>query len=287
MKTLYPNNSTIIYVAILMTCYNRIAKTLECLNNSYKSKIPDNIKFTIYLVDDNSPDQTGKIVKERYSDIVVIQGTGSLYWNRCMRLAWENACIAYDYDFYLWLNDDTIIEPDAFNIIFSDYFNLLNTGIEAIITSVCHGIDPTEITYGGRNEQYESIVPNGDPQSCKYINGNFTLISKVIFHKVGNLSSKYTHSGGDYDYGLRAIKSGFKCYITSSSLAICIIDHISRKPDYFNLDFSFWKRLRILFFPQSRFIDSIMFSFEDNGFVRTIRTIISTIILMLFPNSDK
>ena len=49
----------------------------ECLKYCYKSfKNIDKYQHDIYLLDDNSNDKTGEIVKKSYPDINVIHGDG-------------------------------------------------------------------------------------------------------------------------------------------------------------------------------------------------------------------
>jgi len=273
-----PVNTTL-KLAILMTCYNRVEKTLKCLDSLHKASVPDNVKFDIYLVDDNSPDKTGKIVKNNYPDINVIPGTGYLYWNRGMRLAWKNARRQHDYDFYLLVNDDVFINTDAIKIIFSDYYSLLNDGIEAIVSGVCKCSNSLDVTYGGSNEEHKVIVPNGLPRLCKYTNCNFTLVSKKIFHKIGYLSYKYIHAAGDHDYGLRATKAGFKCYISSSVLAIC--DGHIEEQDWLSADFSLQKRLKNLFSIKGW--DYFFFAIEDHGLFLAISHIVKGFLRAVFP----
>ena len=43
---------------------------------------------------------------ERHPDVRLLRGNGQLYWNGGMRRAFGEA-MAADYDYYLWMNDDT------------------------------------------------------------------------------------------------------------------------------------------------------------------------------------
>src|SRR5690606_39821762 len=75
-----------------------------------------------------------------------------------------------------------------------------------IITGACSSsFDNMKFSYGGRMDNFP-VIPNGDLQQCLYINGNVVLVPRAIFEKLGNLSANYTHSMGDFDYGLRAIQ---------------------------------------------------------------------------------
>jgi len=277
-------NKLLTNVAILMTCYNRVEKTLLCLNSLYSANKPEKIKFDIYLVDDNSPDQTGKIVNDKYPNVNVFYGNGTLYWNHGMRLAWKNAHKNKDYDFYIWVNDDVQVESNAFEIIFNDYYNLSANRIEAIISGICYDKNTDEITYGGRDENFKLLIPNGFPQSCKYINGNFTLISKIIFKKLSFLSWKYIHAGGDSDYGIRAKKNGFQCYTSSDRVAKCIHNKAGIEQDWKNPKIPLRKRLKDLFsIKGANIIDYLFFVQEEKGNIIMLKNIYYYILKVLFP----
>ena len=100
-------------IAVLITCHNREEKTLNCLTQIF-SQLYDKNKFsvTVYLTDDGCTDNTVPEVKKRFPQVHIITGDGTLFWNRGMYVAWK-AAEKYDYDFYLWLNDDTFINNDT------------------------------------------------------------------------------------------------------------------------------------------------------------------------------
>jgi GT2 family glycosyltransferase len=200
--------------AILLTCYNRKDQTLECL----KSLKKNTLFFKIFLVDDGSTDGTAKAVSACYPDVNIITGNGQLYWNRGMHLAWETAS-KNDFDFYIWINDDIILNGDAFKVILEDYKKVKK---ESIIVGVFESPEK-KITYGGyiKGSTKKILYPNGKPQKCDYFNGNFVLIPGSVFKKVGNLDPIFPHAQGDFDYGLRAKKQGIQSYITSSVIGVC------------------------------------------------------------------
>lgn len=209
-------------IGVLLTCHNRKDKTLNCLTQLFGAALPEGYEIDVYLVDDGSTDGTGSAVKGRFPKVRVINGDGTLYWNQGMRLAWEQASKKQDYDFYLWLNDDTLLSPFAIDeLLQCNYEALLKDGKSGIITGACKAFtDSEEFSYGG-NTDLGAVVPDGKLQSCRYINGNAVIVPKPIFEKLGNLSSAYTHAMGDFDYGLRAIHAGYKCYTTKNYIAVC------------------------------------------------------------------
>jgi GT2 family glycosyltransferase len=209
-------------IAVLLTCHNRREKTIACLSTLYFATLPGYFEIDVFLVDDGSADGTEDAIKNNFPKVKLIKGNGNLYWNQGMRLAWETAAKKDEYDFYLWLNDDTLLTDFALTEMLECYLIALKKDNKpAIITGACKlSVNKNEFSYGGRTDK-GPVIPNGKLQQCKYINGNVVLVSKVIFNNLGNLSSEYTHTMGDIDYGLRANFSGFNCYTTKSYVAIC------------------------------------------------------------------
>jgi GT2 family glycosyltransferase len=184
--------------------------------------LPLNLTFDVFLVDDGSTDGTKEAVKKRFPIVNIIQGNGNLFWNQGMRIAWETASKTHDYDFYFWLNDDTNIDNNALIILLETYQEIIiKDNRAALITGACRNSDEANVyAYGGKTDA-GLVFPNGQLQSCKYINGNVVLVPKDIFHVVGNLSLDYTHVLGDLDYGLRVLKEKFNCYTTKTYIATC------------------------------------------------------------------
>lgn len=236
-------------IAVLMTCHNRKDSTLKCLQQLFKANIPGKIELKIYLVDDGSTDGTGDVIRETYPEIKVIKGDGNLFWNGGMRLAWEQASKHQDYDFYFWLNDDTVIDEDGISELLYCYSQLLETTKQpSIIVGSCKESAKNPLfSYGGRDEN-GPVIPNGHIQECKFINGNAVIIPKQIFHQLGNLSEDYTHAMGDFDYGLRAIQKGFNCYTTRKYIATCPTN--KGIPAWCNPQTPLFKRIKLLHSPR-------------------------------------
>tara|TARA_Y100001970_G_C14166441_1_gene821560 strand:- start:614 stop:1459 length:846 start_codon:yes stop_codon:yes gene_type:complete len=234
-------------LAILLTCYNRVDTTLKCLENLYNTNFPLDLKFDVFLVDASSPDNTLKILKKKYPDINTFKGNKHLFWNGGMRLAWEKA-LEYNkkFQFYLWLNDDTMLDKNSICELFDCYNKGLNSEFkESIVVGACRD-NNNNFSYGGRTDNHP-VIPNGKIQICKYINGNIVLISSNIYNKLGNLSSDYTHSMGDFDYGLRAMKHNINCITTKQFIATCLKNE---KPDFYNPTLSIKKRFESLYSPK-------------------------------------
>lgn len=235
-------------LAVLITCFNRKIKTLKCLENLGKLELPSDLDcIDVYLVDDGSTDGTYNAVKKSFPEVKLIKGTGSLFWNQGMRLAWETACSFKNYDFYLWLNDDVVLKKFALIELINCYSEVLNKhGANGLITGAFKNSENEDVfSYGGRTET-ENVVPDGTLQRCKYINGNAVLVSEEIFSVLGNLSSDYSHAMGDFDYGLRSLEAGFGNYTTKSYIGVCPVNGL---PQWSNPDLSIRERIKNFYSP--------------------------------------
>src|SRR5688572_10790388 len=169
-------------IAVVLTCFNRRAKTVQCLEHLFKQAgIEKQFTLNTYLVDDGSTDGTSEEVSKRFPSVNIIKGNGELYWNGGMHLAWKTAVEKKRHDFYLWLNDDTFIFPDAIQEMLACYA----LAGEAIICGSTSTEKTKEFSYGGRTMDEKVLIPNGQLQECHIMNGNFVLISDAITKIVG------------------------------------------------------------------------------------------------------
>ena len=249
-------------IAVLLTCHNRKDKTLQCLTALYaQTGIAEAYTIEVFLVDDASTDGTGEAIKKQFPEVNIILGNGDLYWNRGMLLAWETAANIKEYDYYLWLNDDTILFEFALGI-------LIEKGELTFSKQILVGATISEIskniTYTGFKFDKVKISPNNDWQKCDFFNGNIVLIPNFVFLKVGFLDKCFSHALGDFDYGMRASKLGFEHLLATKPLGICEsndVEPIWRRPQV-----SLFKRIKYLYTPLGNNpIEFFIIDYRKNG----------------------
>ncbi len=216
-------------IAVLITCHNRKLKTLNCLDSLFKQNLPEEIDLDVYLVDDGSTDGTEAAVRQAYPQIKIFKGDGKLFWNRGMHWAFDEALKA-NYHFYVWLNDDTNLYSQGLETLLTAYRGLAESGkSKSIVVGSTQNPTTKKLTYGGlvRSSwwhplKFTLIEPNEkEIKACDTINGNFVLIPREVVNVIGNIESTFVHSGGDWDYGLRAKQNGCQNWIAPSYLATC------------------------------------------------------------------
>ena len=198
-------------IAVLLTCFNRKEKTINCLSQLFKLKSD----LDVYLVDDGSTDETSKAVIEGFPQVNLISGSGNLFWNKGMYLAWEYAA-KKDYDYYLWLNDDVVIYENCFDELYSCIDLTEN---KAIISGIIETSDKKDTLYGGFDSNKKLIKPNGKLNLIRNMNGNVVIVPKEVYKILGNLDIHYHHDLGDVDYGLRAQNNGIAVFTTRVAIA--------------------------------------------------------------------
>lgn len=217
-----------IRIAVLLTCFNRREKTLKCLEALRKQVLPQQVKLSVYLVDDGSTDGSSDAIRQFFPEVNLLFGTGQLFWNGGMRIAFSEA-MKSNYDYYLWLNDDTTLYLDAVSILVETASSLAKEGVEKtiVVGSTCDE-DGDNLTYGGvvrstwfHPFHFERLPPNETPKQCDTMNGNCVLIHQSVVETVGNLDPAFTHGRGDFDYGLRANKKGCSIWIAPNYVGCC------------------------------------------------------------------
>lgn len=211
--------------AILLTCHNRAPVTSACLAAlSPQLKASD----SVFLVDDGSTDGTTACAKAIVPNVEIIQGDGTLYWAGGMRLAMQQA-MERDFDYYLWLNDDTMLLPYAIHQLHRQH---PGSDRPVIVVGSTKDPDSEAFTYGawkkapgvlhGLTRSWRPIPPHAtEVTEADTMHGNCVLMSRAVIQRVGNIDPAFIHTMADLDYGLRARGLGCSILIAPGYLGTC------------------------------------------------------------------
>lgn len=268
-----------ISTAILLTVHNRKEKTLRCLDTLFSQKIPQSYKFDVFLTDDGCTDGTPDIIIDKYPEVHIIKGDGNLFWNRGMYKAWEAAATEQDYDYYLWLNDDTTLLSGTLSALLNEAEECLGS---VIVGPTHSSSDLKKLSYSGHFSG-RLIYPNGYLQPCETFHGNIVLIPRTIFHLLGNLDWTYRHAIGDFDYGWMVTRSGNHSYVSREFRGIC--DNNPRPPLWVLPDVPFKRRWKNFHSPLGYGQPGPMFHFnlKNFGLTHAVRVWVTNHIRVFFP----
>lgn len=216
-------------IGVLLATYNRKEQTLSCLRSLHGQKLLENHQLEVFITDDASSDGTAEAVKKEFPAVNIYNGSGSLFWAGGMRNSWNKA-LETDQDFYLLLNDDTILDNLAIYRLLS-YYTAWENNLPAICIGSTRDVTTGRISYGGQRlfnknkVQNFNIYSNSEYLECDMANANIMLVPREIVNHIGILSIEFTHSIADFDYSLRAKKAGYKVVLVPGVLGYCVDDH--------------------------------------------------------------
>jgi GT2 family glycosyltransferase len=276
-------------IAVLLTSFNRKDITLLCLHTlQAQVGLDEHYSLDIFLVDDGSTDGTGEAVRIQFADVNIIEGTGDLYWNRGMHLAWKTAVETNkEFDYYMWLNDDVVLYENAI-------MHLLDCAEQSDRKGIVCGVfeetkDSGNISYGGGNLIGKSYVSNKlhskNLQPCGILNGNCVLIPKSVYKVVGLIDPIFPHALGDHDYGLRALKLNQISYTTKEIIGVC--KRNVSLPKWCKPEVPFTERIRFLYSPLGNshpYYYTVYYVYRHYGFYKAIKNFISIHLRVVFPN---
>lgn len=216
-------------IAVILACHNRREKTIACLRALDIAQHVAQQSCDVYLVDDGSTDGTTEAVAHEFPHVRLLRGDGTLFWNRSMHWAFGEALRA-GYDFYLWLNDDTLLESDALTRLLACHAAIIADGHRSgIVIGSTRDEVSGKLTYGGlvatrwwKPLAFRHLPPSADRSlKCDTMNGNVVLIPDIVARGIGNIEPAFAHAMGDMDYGLRAKKAGFSNWIMPGFAGRC------------------------------------------------------------------
>lgn len=231
-------------IAVILTVFNRKSKTLGCLQRIADQVAIDGTFVDIFITDGGSNDGTVVDVKKKFPN-VEIEVVDGVFWNRGMYHSWEKATAKKNYDYYFWLNDDVELYPNCISVLVSVSKQKADKSI--IVGATVDSITKEIPTYGGRNKNGEIPSLTGKEIEVDHFNGNIVLIPASVYAQLGNLDYYYTHSKGDYDYGIRAKKVGIKMFQVGIALGVC--DVHPRIDKWCDPEMPLLTRLRMLYKP--------------------------------------
>jgi len=221
-------------VGIVIAVHNARDKTLRCLESLR------NITYSqvrIYIVDDGSTDGTWEVISRRYPYVILIKGTGELYWsggyNKGIGYALKDGC-----EYILLLNNDCIVEKNFLDVLVKVAMKYKPTIVGPIIYFL---EEPNRIFSFGHCFSYirgvyppdYNLIDEAKDQEKEVIamSGNSILVPREVFESGIFLDEKnFPMVYGDLDFCLRARKKGFKIMVTSKSKIWNEVKHTKSVP---------------------------------------------------------
>ena len=189
--------------------------------------------FQIILVDNNSSDDSVKFVKSSYPDVRIIQLEKNYGFAEANNIGAKKA----EGEYILFLNNDTIVEPNFLNELVKTAESDKNIAIcQSFLVKPNGEIDSSGDFVDTVGRAYNSRKKPIQVQKILSARGACMLIRKKTFCDLEGFDQKFFVSFEDVDLGWRAWMWGYKVVLTPTSVVTHLGGQTIKKLD---IDFRF------------------------------------------------
>jgi len=209
-------------VCIIMLNWNGLADTVECLESLLTLSYPN---YRVIVVDNGSQGDDGKVLKQRFGDYIhLIQNDKNYGFAEGNNIGMRYALTNLKPDYYMLLNNDTVVAPD-----FVDKMVAVGEGEPQV------GILGPKIYYHDVNGRKNIIwsaggkirwwrpwiydgIGNGKEDGSQYqglravawVSGAALMFKREVLEQLSFLNANYFSGNEDVEYCLKARRYGFK-----------------------------------------------------------------------------
>jgi len=214
-------------VSVIIVSYNTSAMLGECLESLYK--YPGLHELEVFVVDNDSKDDSAAMVKEKFKQVVLIENKINVGFAAANNQAYELATGQY----VVLLNPDAYVKPGAMENGVAFMENYLDCGLcGGRLVNLDGDLDPSArrfpnslykfFTLSGLSDRYASsrIFGRGDfkyfdhksLQEVDWVPGTFTIYRRRMLTQTGLFDERFFIYYEETDLCFRAIKNGWKVY---------------------------------------------------------------------------
>lgn len=205
-------------VAIIILNYNGWKDTIECLESLKKINYKN---YRILLVENGSTNNSSEILIKKYSKnkkIKIIKNKENLGFTKGNNEVIKNNS---DFDYFLLLNNDTIVEKDFLNVLVD--FAEKNKDVGVVTPAIYKYSDKKELNKIDSPAKFNFKIGGGQaifydkntisPFEVDYASGCCWLIKKEIIKKTEWFKEKYFAYNEEIEWAYRIKKIGYKFFI--------------------------------------------------------------------------
>lgn len=204
-------------VAIIILNWNNWTDTLQCLESLQQITYPH---YQVIVVDNGSQDDSLPRIREQApEDLILLENLENLGFSGGNNVALEFAREELEADYFLLLNNDTLVHPHFLDFLV-DYAEQ-DESIGVVGPTVYYHQEPHKIAFLGGyinpctgkithhhlDEEDHGLLA---PQELDFISGCSMLLKREAVERVGLLDPEYFLYSEDVDWCLRAKKAGYR-----------------------------------------------------------------------------
>lgn len=215
-------------LSICVVTFNACEVLRECLGSICHNS--HSIAFETILVDNASADGTEQMVCRQFPQVEYIRNETNLGFQKATNTALQRGKGRY----LMWLNNDTVVLPGAFDnlVAFADAHpdigvlgpKVLNR--DGTLQKQCRRGEPTPWAifsyYSGLAKLFPqskffssyliSYAREDEPLEVDAVSGSCLMLRREVMDQIGLIDEEYLFNGDDVDYCYRAKHNGWKVY---------------------------------------------------------------------------
>jgi len=201
-------------VCIIIVSYNFEPWIHHCLPSARATMLP----ATILVVDNASGDDTCRIIRDDYPDVLLMETGENLGFGRANNIGIDYA-MAEEFDYVFLLNQDAWIEPDTLRNLVTAAEENKEYGILSPVHLNGRG-DATDFgfsAYTGIQSREEAQQLPAEVTEYPFINAAMWLIPVAVLRDVGSFAPLFAHYGEDRNLVLRMQKREYRLGLVRSA----------------------------------------------------------------------
>ncbi len=253
-------------ISIIILNWNGYGMTLDCLISLFEISYEN---YNVILVDNGSTDDSVEKLRNRFDNscLDIISLNSNYGFTGGNNIAMEYAQEKYDPDFYLLLNNDTIVDKFFLDEMVEVFYNASN----------CFAVVPKIYYYGNKNvlwfaggsinkltgliKHYGRNRMDSDKYNYQkkttFMTGCAALISKEAIKEVGMLDNRFFAYSEDTDYSLRILNSNHVTLYAPKAIIYHKVGHSSETNK--GKWFAFYLATRNVIFLQKKHLSNLLF----------------------------
>lgn len=216
-------------LSVIIACHNRKELTIQCVERARDAAVRADAAISFTVFDDGSSDGTGEALSQLPVSLSIIRGDGSAYWASSMATAEETVMkkdTFNDSDFILWLNDDVVLDDDAFirlTACAADHSDSVLVG--AMRDPVSRTVSYSGLRRSGAHPlRFQRVDASAEVQAIETFNGNLVLVPGHVALRLGGIDGGFSHGLADIDYGLRCARAGIPVVQAPGTYGSCSLN---------------------------------------------------------------
>lgn len=272
-------------IYIIIPVHNRIGSTLRNLSSIFASDLK--VPFTVIVVDDGSTDGTEEVISEAFPEVIILRGSGSLFWSGAINLGFSYLLDKGAQGDYVYLvNNDVVLKNDTIRLLYNAAVKL-----DCVVTSLTLNSDGVIQNSGSRiissavaryahplRGKHLTNVSDFKYLALDFFTGRSVLIPWVAIESVKFIDTvRFPHYGGDEFLSVALRRLGLSIYLSFESRVVLFPNEPKEK-------MGFWESLWFSLFNIRSGVNlrkTFYFSLYSNSGWRRITNLFSSLLKSL------